>query len=158
MAVDGAGEVAFQIIVSCFCFEREAAIHDAHLRIAQLPGCLLRGPKEVRARERAHVSDFSRSSVTAMRRTSMNARRSASLIVTLALTVAAIVVGSVPAAAKSSSGAPSASFARLALSDGTHTGTAAGSAGLTPSGQPPTGAHAAPFATRGPQGNPFPSG
>src|SRR5258705_12715551 len=157
MAVDGAGEVAFQIIVSCFCFEREAAIHDAHLRIAQLPGCLLRGPKEVRAREWAHVSDFSRGSVTAMRRTSMNARRSASLIVTLALTVAAIVVGSVAAAAKSSSGAPSASFARLALSDGTHTGTAAGSAGMTRSCALPTATDRVSVVTRPAQRIPIPS-
>src|SRR6185503_2557926 len=93
VAVDRAGQVTVQIVVARVGFEREAAIHDAHLTVAELRGCLLGGPKEVRARKGAHVSDFSRSRVTAMRRTSMKARRSATLMMTLALTVAAIVVG-----------------------------------------------------------------
>jgi hypothetical protein len=88
----------------------------------------------------------------------MNARRSASLIVTLALTVAAIAVGSVPAAAKSGSGAPSASFARFVLSDGTHIGTAAGSAGLTLSGALATGTYTDPYATGGPHDIAYESG
>jgi hypothetical protein len=88
----------------------------------------------------------------------MNARRSATLIVTLALTVAAIVVGSVPAAAKSSTGAPSASFARLVLSQGTHTGTAAGSAGLTLSDTLAIGTYTDPFPTGSPHDVAFESG
>jgi hypothetical protein len=88
----------------------------------------------------------------------MNARRSATLMVTLALTVAAIVVGSVPAAAKSSTGAPSASFARFVLSDGTHTGTAAGSAGLTLSGTLATGTYTDPFPTGSPHDVAYESG
>jgi hypothetical protein len=116
--VDRTGQVSIQIIVTRIGFEREPAIDNAHLRVAELRGCLLGRPKEVRARKWAHVSDFSGTRVTAMRRTSMNARRSASLIVMLALTVAALVAGPAPAAAKSSSGAPSASFARFVLSQG----------------------------------------
>jgi len=52
------------------------------------------------------------------------------MLVTLALIAAAIVVGSVPAAAASKAGVPSASFARLDLGSGAYDGTAAGSAGL----------------------------
>jgi hypothetical protein len=88
----------------------------------------------------------------------MNARRSTNLIVTLALTVAAIAAGSVPAAAKSSSGPPSASFARFVLSDGTHIGTAAGSAGLTLSGALATGTYTDPYATGGPHDIAYQSG
>jgi len=88
----------------------------------------------------------------------MTARRSANLLVTLALIIAAIVVGSGPAAAKSNSGAPSASFARFALSEGTHTGTAAGSAGLTLSGTLATGTYTDPYATNGPRDIAYESG
>jgi hypothetical protein len=88
----------------------------------------------------------------------MNARRSANLIVMLALTVAAVVVGPAPAAAKSSTGAPSASFARFVLSDGTHAGTAAGSAGLTLSGTLAPGTYTDPYATGGPHDIAYESG
>jgi hypothetical protein len=88
----------------------------------------------------------------------MNTRRPASLIVTFALIVAAIVVGSVPAAAKSKGGAPSASFARFVLSDGTHIGTASGSAGLTLSGTLATGTYTDPYATGGPHDIAYQSG
>jgi len=88
----------------------------------------------------------------------MNARRSASLIVTLALTVAAIVVGSVPAAAKSSSGVPSASFVRLDLATGQHPGTVAGAAGLTLSSTLATGTYTDPYATNGPRDIAYESG
>jgi hypothetical protein len=88
----------------------------------------------------------------------MNARRSANLLVTLALVIAALVVGSVPAAAKSSAGAPSASFARFVLSEGTHTGTAAGSAGLTLAGTLATGTYTDPYAAGGPRDIAYESG
>jgi hypothetical protein len=61
----------------------------------------------------------------------LKARRSTTLIVTLALTIAAIVVGSVPAAAASKGGDPSASFERLNLATGTFAGTAYTSGALT---------------------------
>ena len=88
----------------------------------------------------------------------MNARRSATLMMTLALTVAAIVIASVPATAKSSAGAPSASFARFALSAGTHTGTAAGAGGLALSGALATGTYTDPFAIGGPHEIAYESG
>jgi len=88
----------------------------------------------------------------------MKARRSATLMMTLALTVAAIVIGSVPAAAKSSTGAPSASFARFVLSQGTHTGTAEGSAELTLSGTLATGTYTDPFPTGSPHDVAYESG
>ena len=88
----------------------------------------------------------------------MKARRSATLMMTLALTVAAIVIGSVPAAAKSSTGAPSASFARFVLSQGTHTGIAEGSAELTLSGTLATGTYTDPFPTGSPHDVAYQSG
>ena len=88
----------------------------------------------------------------------MNARRSASLIVLLVLTVAAVIAGQAPAAAKSSTGAPSASFARFGLADGTHIGTTAGSAGLTLSGTLATGTYTDPYASGGPLDIPYQSG
>jgi peptidase C39-like protein len=88
----------------------------------------------------------------------MNARRSASLIVTLALTVAVVVAGSVPAAAKSKSGAPSASFARFVLSEGTHIGTAAGPAGLTLSGPLATDTYTDPYPIGSPRDIAYQSG
>lgn len=75
----------------------------------------------------------------------MKARRSTALIATLALTVAAIVVGSVPAAAANQGEAPSASFQRFDLASGTHHGTAAGSGGLTLSGTLTPGNYTDPF-------------
>jgi peptidase C39-like protein len=72
------------------------------------------------------------------------ARRPAALIVTLTLTIAAIVVGSAPAVA-ASKGSPSASFARMDLSTGTRVGTASGSGGLTLSGTLGTGTYTDPF-------------
>ena len=80
----------------------------------------------------------------------MNVRRSASLIVALPLIVAAIVVGSASAVAKSGGGAPSASFTRFDLAAGQHPGTAAGASGLTLSGTLATGTYTDPFATAGP--------
>jgi hypothetical protein len=88
----------------------------------------------------------------------MNARRSATLTVTLALIIAAIVVGSVPAAAKSSSGAPSASVARFDLASGQHPGTAAGSAGLTLSGTLATGTYTDPYPIESPRDIAYQSG
>jgi hypothetical protein len=66
----------------------------------------------------------------------VKARPSTALIATLALTIAAIVVGSVPAAAASKA-APSASFERLNLATGTFAGTAYASGALTLSGPVP---------------------
>ena len=88
----------------------------------------------------------------------MRARRSASLMMTLALTVAAMVNGSLPAAAKSSTGAPSASFTRFVLSQGTHTGIAEGSAELTLSGTLATGTYTDPFPTGSPHDVAYQSG
>ncbi|TME87356.1 MAG: peptidase C39 family protein [Chloroflexi bacterium] len=75
----------------------------------------------------------------------MNARRSATLIVTLALLFAAFVGSTGPAAAASKGGTPSASFARLDLGSGTYSGTAAGHAGLTLSGRLTSGTYTDPF-------------
>ena len=69
IAVDGTRQVAAQIVPFGIALEREAAIDDADLRVTQLRGCLLGGQEEIWAREWAHVSDFSRSHATAMRRT-----------------------------------------------------------------------------------------
>jgi hypothetical protein len=80
----------------------------------------------------------------------MKARRSATLLVTLALIAAAIVVGSVPAIAASKGGAPSTSFVRLDLGSGAYDGTAAGSAGLSLSHPRTRGTYTDPFATGGP--------
>ncbi len=88
----------------------------------------------------------------------MNARRSATLIVTLALTVAAIVVGSIPAAAKNQGGAPSASFARLNVGSGSYSGTAASGGVLTLSGTLTAGTYTDPFAAGGPLAIPYHSG
>ena len=88
----------------------------------------------------------------------MNARRSATLIVTLALTVAAIVVGSIPAAAKNQGGAPSASFARLNVGSGSYSGTAASGGVLTLSGTLTAGTYTDPFAAGGPLTIPYHSG
>lgn len=75
----------------------------------------------------------------------MKARCPTALIVTLALTIAAIVAGSVPAAAASKGGAPSASFERLDLSTPTHAGTAYESGSLGLSGTPTGGTYTDPF-------------
>jgi hypothetical protein len=80
-----------------------------------------------------------------MRRTLLTARRSTALIVTLALTIAAIVVGSVPAAAASKAGAPSASFTRLDLSKGAYAGTALTGGTLTLSSTLAGGTYSDPF-------------
>ena len=82
----------------------------------------------------------------------MKARRSATVILTVALTVAAIVAGAVPAAAANKGGAPSASFTRLDLSKGTPgSGTIYGTGGLTLSTSLTSGAYVDPFATGGPR-------
>ena len=75
----------------------------------------------------------------------MKARRSTALIATLALTIAAIVVGSVPAAAASKGGPPSASFERLDLSSGAYAGTAHVGGALTLSGTLAGGTYTDPF-------------
>jgi len=75
----------------------------------------------------------------------MKARRSTALIVTLALTMAAIVAGSVPAAAASKGGAPSASFARLGLSTGAYAGTAYVGSAVTLDGTLAGGTYTDPF-------------
>ncbi len=75
----------------------------------------------------------------------MKARRFTVLIATLALTIAAIVVGSVPAAAVDKGGAPAASFARVDLSTGTYAGTAYASGALTLSGTLASGTYTDPF-------------
>jgi hypothetical protein len=76
----------------------------------------------------------------------MKARRSTTLVVTLALTIAAIVAGSVPAAAASKGGDPSASFERVNLGAGTFAGTAYASGALTLSGTPTgSGTYIDPF-------------
>ena len=79
----------------------------------------------------------------------MNARRSATLIVTLALLVAAIVVSTGPAAAATKGGTPSASFARLDLGSGTYSGTAASHAGLTLSSRLTSGTYTDIYAIGG---------
>jgi hypothetical protein len=76
----------------------------------------------------------------------VKARRSTALIATFALTIAAIVVGSVPAAAASKGGAPLTSFARTALSSGTYAGTVYEGGALTLAGSLPTsGVYTDPF-------------
>jgi len=88
--------------------------------------------------------------------------RSTALIVTLALTIAAIVVGSVPAAAASKAGgAPSVLFTRADLSVGTSTdGTQYGTGGLTLSTTEPlaSGVYTDAFATPGPREISYQSG
>ena len=79
----------------------------------------------------------------------MNARRSATLIVTLALLIAAFVGSTGPAAAASKGGTPAASFARLDLGSGTYSGTAAGHAGLTLSGRLTSGTYTDIYAIGG---------
>ena len=88
----------------------------------------------------------------------MKARRSATLIVTLALIAAALVAGSVPAAAASKGGAPSASFVRLDLGSGAYDGTAAGSAGLSLSRPRTRGTYTDPFPIDAPRDIPYRSG
>src|SRR6266511_3303188 len=158
IAVDRTGHMTVQVILFRVGLEREAAIDAPNLLVVEPRGCLLGGPKQVRTREGAHVSDSSLSSICAMRRMSMNARRSATLIVTLALTVAAIVVGSIPAAAKNQGGAPSASFARLNVGSGSYDGTAASGGVLTLSGTLAAGTYTDPFAAGGPLTIPYHSG
>src|SRR6266850_760407 len=63
VAVHRAGKVAVQIVLARIALERETTIDDAHVRVAQLRGRLLGRPEEVRTREGAHVSDFSRANV-----------------------------------------------------------------------------------------------
>ena len=76
----------------------------------------------------------------------MHSRRITALILTLALTIAAIVAGSVPAAAASKGGAPQTSFARVALSSGVHAGTVYESGALRLAASPPTsGVYTDPF-------------
>lgn len=77
----------------------------------------------------------------------MKARRSTSVIGTLALIVAAIVLSSAPAAAASKGEAPSAIFSRFDLALGTHSGTVAGSGGLTLSGTLTSDTYTDPFRT-----------
>src|SRR2546425_6231398 len=79
----------------------------------------------------------------------MNARRSATLIVTLALLIAAVVGSTGPAAAASKGGTPSASFARLDLGSGPYSGTAAGHAGLTLSSRLTSGTYTDIYAIGG---------
>jgi hypothetical protein len=92
----------------------------------------------------------------------VKARRSTALIVTLALTVAAVVAGSVPAAAANKAGgAPSVQFTRANLSAGTSTdGTQYGTSGLTLSTREPlaSGIYTDPFATSGPRDISYQSG
>lgn len=88
----------------------------------------------------------------------MKARRSASLIVALALTLAAIIAGSLPVAAGSKGGTPSTSFTRLSLASGTHAGTALGSTGLALAGTLAAGTYTDPFATGGPHDVAYESG
>ena len=93
----------------------------------------------------------------------MKARRCTALITTLALTIAAIVIGSVPAAAASKGGdaPPSVSFSRADLSAGTPTdGTQFGSGGLTLSASEPltSGTYTDPFAVGGPRDISYQSG
>src|SRR5688572_12490158 len=153
--------MAGEVVVTRVAREREAAVDDAYLRIAELRGCLLGRPKEVRARELAHVSDFTRRRPRD-EEDPVKARRSTALIATLALTIAAIVVGSVPAAAASKGGsAPSVSFTRSDLSAGTPTdGTQYGGGGLTLSASEPltSGTYTDPFAVGGPRDISFQSG
>ena len=75
----------------------------------------------------------------------MSPRRSISLFATLLLIVATMVVGSVPAAAASKGGAPSASFTRADLAGGAHQGTAYAGGGLTLSSPVATGVYNDPF-------------
>ena len=92
----------------------------------------------------------------------MKARRPAALVATLALTIAAIAGGSVPAAAASKDGgAPSVSFTRADLSAGTdNDGTQYGSGGLTLSATEPltSGLYTDPFATGAPRDISYESG
>jgi hypothetical protein len=75
----------------------------------------------------------------------MKRRRSTTLIVTIALAIALLVAGSIPAAAASKGGAPSASFERLDLGAGTFAGTAYASGILTLSGTLTSGTYTDPF-------------
>lgn len=87
----------------------------------------------------------------------MKALRTATPLVTLALIASAIVAGAVPAAAAGKGGEPSASFARLDLTAGVHSGTAAAGA-LTLSGTLTPGTYTDPFATGGPRAVAYQSG
>ena len=97
------------------------------------------------------MSDFTQL-ITAMRRTLLKARRSTPLMLTVALAIAAIVAGSVPAAAATKGGVPSASFNRLDLSKGNPgTGTVHGTGGLTLTSTLAPDSYTDPFATGGPR-------
>jgi hypothetical protein len=93
----------------------------------------------------------------------VNSRRSAVVVATLVLTIAAIVAGSVPAAAASKGGgAPSVQFTRAVLSAGgtASDGTQYGASGLTLSSTEPltSGVYTDPYATGGPRDISYESG
>jgi hypothetical protein len=93
----------------------------------------------------------------------VNSRRSAVVVATLVLTIAAIVAGSVPAAAASKGGgAPSVQFTRAVLSAGgtASDGTHYGASGLTLSSTEPltSGVYTDPYATGGPRDISYESG
>jgi hypothetical protein len=88
----------------------------------------------------------------------MTARRFATVIAGVVLVVAAIVLGSVPGAAASKGGAPSASFVRSDLGTGSYNGTAASGGVLTLSGTLAAGTYTDPFAAGGPLAIPYHSG
>ncbi len=88
----------------------------------------------------------------------MTARRFTTLTAGVALVVAAIVAGAVPAAAASKGSTPSASFARFDLGSGSHNGTAASAGVLTLSGTLTAGTYTDPFATGDPPAIPYHSG
>jgi len=104
------------------------------------------------------MSDFSLSSIRANEEGSMTARRFTTLTAGVALVVAAIVAGAVPAAAASKGSTPSASFARFDLGSGSHNGTAASAGVLTLSGTLTAGTYTDPFATGDPPAIPYHSG
>jgi hypothetical protein len=88
----------------------------------------------------------------------MTARRFTNFIASVALIVAAIVLGAAPAAAKSQGGAPSASFTRFDLGSGSYSGTAVSGGVLTLSGTLTAGTYTDPFAVGGPLAIPYHSG
>src|SRR5688500_7088016 len=93
----------------------------------------------------------------------MNSRRATTLIATLALTITAIVAGSVSAAAATKGGgSPSVQFTRSVLSAGgtDSDGTQYGASGLTLSATEPltSGVYTDPYATGGPRDISYESG